>query len=89
SFYRLQQFIAYKARLVGIRVEWVNPKDTSRRARGAGTVLRRTGAASGSGAGSAAPKPTWPLSAPGPGVLPLAAWPRRRKPPFEGRRPVR
>ncbi|MEX1406719.1 RNA-guided endonuclease TnpB family protein, partial [Hydrogenibacillus schlegelii] len=30
SFYRLQQFIAYKARLVGIRVEWVNPKDTSR-----------------------------------------------------------
>ncbi|PTQ54107.1 MAG: Mobile element protein [Hydrogenibacillus schlegelii] len=30
SFYRFQQFIAYKARLVGIRVEWVNPKDTSR-----------------------------------------------------------
>ncbi|RKQ84244.1 RNA-guided endonuclease TnpB family protein [Brockia lithotrophica] len=30
SFYRLQQFIAYKARLSGIRVEWVNPKDTSR-----------------------------------------------------------
>lgn len=30
SFYRLQRFIAYKARLSGIRVEWVNPKDTSR-----------------------------------------------------------
>nr|WP_273000341.1 transposase [Hydrogenibacillus schlegelii] len=25
SFYRLQPFIAYKARLTGIRVEWVNP----------------------------------------------------------------
>ncbi|MEX1386754.1 IS200/IS605 family accessory protein TnpB-related protein [Hydrogenibacillus schlegelii] len=33
SFYRIQQFIAYKARLAGIRVEWVNPKDTSRTAR--------------------------------------------------------
>ena len=30
SFYRLQQFIAYKARLAGIRVEWVESKNTSR-----------------------------------------------------------
>jgi len=30
SFYRLQQFIAYKARLAGIRMEWVRPEDTSR-----------------------------------------------------------
>ena len=30
SFYRLQQFIAYKARLAGIRVEWVEAKNTSR-----------------------------------------------------------
>lgn len=30
SFHRLQHFIAYKAKLAGIKVEWVNPKDTSR-----------------------------------------------------------
>lgn len=30
SFYRLQQFIAYKAGMAGIRVEWVEPKNTSR-----------------------------------------------------------
>ncbi len=30
SFHRLQQYIAYKARLAGIRVEWVVPSNTSR-----------------------------------------------------------
>ncbi|HEY8415485.1 MAG TPA: transposase [Thermaerobacter sp.] len=30
SFHRLQRFIAYKARLAGIRVEWVEPARTSR-----------------------------------------------------------
>lgn len=30
SFHRLQQYIAYKARLAGIRVEWVEPENTSR-----------------------------------------------------------
>jgi len=30
SFYRLQRFIAYKARLAGIQVEWVVPANTSR-----------------------------------------------------------
>lgn len=38
SFHRLQQFIAYKAQLAGIRVEWVVPANTSRTCPVCGTI---------------------------------------------------
>ena len=38
SFHRLQHYIAYKAALAGLRVEWVVPTNTSRTCPACGTI---------------------------------------------------